>query len=576
MDAVEPLAAQRARIGELEEAFWRRPDSDRLAALQAAWRELERLVAQRGPDLRHRFVILIPVADSPVHLEACLDSLLTLCHAFGYGGQRDGLYAQVSVLLADDSADAGSTARNRALTERVHAAGIAVEYFGPDEQRALLDRLDGIDLAGVVGASAIARGPRKGQGVMRNVAMLRLAEIAAAATGEPLLFFSVDADQRFGVDAPGQPGETLHAVNYLAELDRLFASGGIDVLSGKVVGDPPVSPAVMAGNLLDDLIAFLAGMASRDPGAPYPQPGTGQRGSGEAAYHDMVELFGFARQAEPYPYRCRQPGTPNNATCFAELAARLGGFFHGEHPTRVSGYVHVPGAVEAVPARTVYTGNYVFTPAALRWFIPFAPLRLRMSGPTMGRLLKGALGDRFATANLPLLHRRTLESTHSAEFRPGVVADGARVDLADEFERQFFGDVMLFSMPRLMEAGYPDGVLSRDAIAAEQAAVCDDLLQRYEARQAEVRERLAALTGLLRDPAAWWQSQPALAGARAAFETFVDNIGHNFGPGSAAMARIRDTSVRDAWLERQALALAGLEADRLAWQAALERLGLRP
>jgi hypothetical protein len=576
MDAVEPVAAQRARIQDLADAFWRSPEQDRLAELHSAWRELESLVAQRGPDLRHRLVILVPVADSPVHLAACLDSLLSLCRAFGYGGMREGLYRKVSVLLADDSADADSIARNRTVAERVRAEGLAVEYFGPDEQRALLDRLDGIDLAGGVGEPALARGPRKGQGVMRNVAALRLAEIAAAQADEPLLFFSVDADQRFGVDVPGRPGATLFAVNYLAELDRLFAAGDIEMLSGKVVGDPPVSPAVMAGNLLEDLVAFLAGMHGRAPGEPYPQPGNGQRGSGEAAYHDMVELFGFARQAQPYPYRCRQPGAPDNAACFAELAARLGGFFHGEHPTRLSGYVHAPGAVEALPARTVYTGNYVFTPAALRWFIPFAPLRLRMSGPTMGRLLQSALGARFATANLPLLHCRTLETTHSAEFRPGVVAEGARVDLADEFERQFFGDVMLFTMPRLVESGYPERPLSRSAIEAELAAVCDDMLRRYEARQAEVRERLAALTGLLRDPAAWWQSRPALANARAAFEDCIANIEHNFGPASGAMARVRDAAVRATWLERQAAALDTLDADRLAWRAALERLGQRP
>jgi hypothetical protein len=573
MDAVEPLAAQRARIGELEAAFWRHPEPDRLAALHSAWREHEHLIAQRGMDRRHRFVILVPVADSPVHLEACLDSLLALCRSFGYGGMRDGLYAKVSVLLADDSADADSVARHRALAARVRAGGLAVEYFGADEQRALLDRLDGIDLAGVVGEPALARGPRKGQGVMRNIAALRLAEIAAAAPGEPLLFFSVDADQRFGVDAPGRPGETLYAVNYLAEFDRLFAGGGIDVLSGKVVGDPPVSPAVMAGNLLEDLVAFLAGMAGEAPAGPYPQPGAGSRGSGEAAYHDMVELFGFARQAQPYRYRCRLPGDPDNAACFAELAARLGGFFHGEHPTRLSGYVHAPGVVDAQPARTVYTGNYVFNPAALRWFIPFAPLRLRMSGPTMGRLLQAALGTRFATANLPLLHQRTLDATHSAEFRPGVVAEGARVDLADEFERQFFGDVMLFSMPRLIDAAYPERRLPRPEIEAALAAVCADLLERYAARQAAVRERLAELVRLLRDPAAWWQAEPGLAGARAAFEAFVDNLEHNFGPGSGAMARIRDPAVRDAWLARQAAALAALDADRLAWRSALARLG---
>jgi hypothetical protein len=290
----------------------------------------------------------------------------------------------------------------------------------------------------------------------------------------------------------------------------------------------------------------------------------------------MADMFGFKAGQEAYRYRCSIDGSPDNAVCFDDFSLRLNSFFHGEHPTRITWYRYQAVADSVQPARTVYTGNYVFNAEALDRFIPFAPLRLRMSGPTMGRLLQSALGARFATANLPLLHCRTLETTHSAEFRPGVVAEGARVDLADEFERQFFGDVMLFTMPRLVESGYPERPLSRSAIEAELAAVCDDMLRRYEARQAEVRERLAALTGLLRDPAAWWQSRPALANARAAFEDFIANIEHNFGPASGAMARVRDAVVRATWLERQAAALDTLDADRLAWRAALERLGQRP
>lgn len=107
------------------------------------------------------------------------------------------------------------------------------------------------------------------------------------------------------------------------------------------------------------------------------------------------------------------------------------------------------------PARTVYTGNYVFRASALNWFIPFAPLRLRMSGPTLGRLMKAGLGKRFVSANLPMLHTRTLDATGEAEFRPGVVTQANAIDLVDEFERQFFGDVMLFTVERLASLGFP-------------------------------------------------------------------------------------------------------------------------
>ena len=40
-------------------------------------------------------------------------------------------------------------------------------------------------------------------------------------------------------------------------MDGIFNQGKAQVLTGKVVGDPPVSPAVMAGTLLDDVLGFL-------------------------------------------------------------------------------------------------------------------------------------------------------------------------------------------------------------------------------------------------------------------------------------------------------------------------------
>jgi hypothetical protein len=105
-----------------------------------------------------------------------------------------------------------------------------------------------------------------------------------------------------------------------------------------------------------------------------------------------------------------------------DFAQRLNAFFFGEHLTRRTWFAYGSGFTQLAPARTIYPGNYIVNYSGLKYVIPFGHLRLRMSGPTMGRLLQAALGARFATSNLPLLHRRTLESTHSAEFRPGVVA----------------------------------------------------------------------------------------------------------------------------------------------------------
>ena len=227
-----------------------------------------------------------------------------------------------------------------------------------------------------------------------------------------LLFYTIDADQTFGVDVQTAEGpRSVQALNYFYWIDRLFDTGSVEVMTGKVVGDPPVSPAVMTGNFLEDVLCFLRGMTGLDPGAAYRQPSDDTLRADDAAYHDMAQLFGFTGQSAAYHYRCRKKGEPSNVDCFIEFARQLNSFLHGEHPTRATWFRYQSAPTSLHPARTVYTGNYVFNAAALRWFIPFAPLRLRMSGPTLGRMLKAELGAGFAAVNLPMQHGRTLALT---------------------------------------------------------------------------------------------------------------------------------------------------------------------
>lgn len=79
--ATTALAAQRATIAAIEQDLWAGGtlNESLLEPYQAAFRRLEQLLAeQRRPekDTRHKFVIVIPVADRPQHLQACLGSLL--------------------------------------------------------------------------------------------------------------------------------------------------------------------------------------------------------------------------------------------------------------------------------------------------------------------------------------------------------------------------------------------------------------------------------------------------------------------------------------------------------------------
>ncbi len=571
------LAAQRQVIARCESALWEGGFNDKLlASYQAAWRRLEALIAASATaDRRHGFVLVIPVADSPRQLRACLASLLELCAAYGYGGRdAQGRWRKVSVLLADDSADPAVLAENRAIAASFTAHGLRIRYFGPAEQTALLDRLADLDLAPIVGAHARPGFSHKGQAMMRNIAYLKLAEICAEeaeALGGPPLFYTLDADQTFEVKVATATGDAeAAALSFFHRLDEIFRDPGVRVLTGKVVGDPPVSPAVMAGNFLDDVIGFLAEMARTEPGRPYPRHIASTRGSGEAAYHDMADLFGFKAGGETYRFRCGLAGTPDNAACFADFARRLNRFFHGEHPTRVTYYRHDGSGV--VPARTVYTGNYVFRPEALDWFIPYAPLRLRMSGPSMGRLLKAELGTGFVSANLPMLHRRTLEATGQSEFRSGVVDRDAWVDLSDEFERQFHGDVLLFAMERLTALGYPAAALTAAVVGEALDASREDLRRRYADQQAAILERLARLQSLLADPRHWWNRDADAAAALACFHSFAANIRRNFAPDSPCQARLDAPGQRADWRRRQVAAILGLPVQRGTWLETLSRL----
>jgi len=564
-----------AEIVAAEAALWAKGyDATQLAGYQAAHRRLEDSIAAQGNDRRHKFVVFVPVADRPQQLADCLDSLLALCRAYGYGGMHEGRWRKVEVVIAEDSIDPASISAHRALAQRMTGFGLATRHFGPEEQAALLRSLDDAGRAALtpmLGDTTPAYRGHKGQGAMRNLAHLHLARLQRAEPDQRLLFWSIDSDQEFAVKVATPDGDAeAMAISYFHRLDEIFDRTDALLLTGKVVGDPPVSPAVMTGNFLADVLGFLAEAAEGDPRSVCRHHDHAARREGEAAYHDMAERFGFRQADEAYRYPCPLAGWHTEADCFAHFAGRLAGFFYGEHPTRVSRYVHDDLRRTVQPARTVYAGNYVARPEALAHFIPFAPLRLRMSGPTLGRLLKAQLGPRFVSANLPMLHRRTVAGSTQSEFRPGVAEHDTRVDMNGEFERQFFGDVMLFSMERLTAAGYP----ARRAATADFFEVLDalqeELLAQYNARRADIRARLGQLRERFDDPTAWW-STTAHDASLAHFRNFADNLARNFAEDAPWVGRINSA---DHWQHRRAelaAALARHPDDMQAWATAIAR-----
>jgi hypothetical protein len=573
-DLAELIAATRALIPVIEQAMWApAPDIDTalLETYQATFRHMEHLIDRQGIDLRHRFVVVIPVADRPLHLSNCLESLLRLCRTYAYGGLADARYRKVAVIIADDSKSAENIAVNRAIAARFCDAGIDVDYFGLEEQLELLDTLSDAErqaLSGILGTGGRTEFYHKGASLMRNIVYLKLNRFADA--GERTLFYFIDSDQEFQIRIPGPAGDReLFATNFFYYLDQIFTHSGAIILTGKVVGDPPVSPAVMAGNFLDDVIAFLRQIATKSPAdACQFHDDRGWRGN-DASYHDMAGLFGFVTSGAAYRYRCNLVGTHHNADCFGDFSARLHRFFYGEHPTRSTYYRHEDTLAGVCPARTVYTGNYVFKPEALRYFIPFAALRLRMAGPVLGRIVRAEIPDSFVSANLPMLHRRTVRETGQTEFRPGIAAAAANIDLSGEFERQFYGDVMLFTIEKLTDIGFPAHLPTRAQVVETLEATHRHLCDLYNQRRQLIAEKLGELTVILHAPENWWNSVPENVVARASFDAFVANIARNFGEQS--YAAMQAPALCAQRLDEIAAAILLYPQDCAAWQETLAR-----
>ncbi len=556
-------------IPQLETAMWKSAlDPARVEQYHALFAEMEGHIAAAGKDLRHTVVVVVPVADRPQQLRACMLSLAGAAQAFRYGADRVQRSGKLVAVIADDSRTAEHIAANRAIAAEIGQRGIETVYFGLEEQLAELDSLSGSDrqvLQRVIGNTRPDAFWHKGASIMRNITCLMLNRMAQR--DERMLFLFVDSDQEFHANTSA--GGEVYTTNYFYHIDRIFSQSNIEVLTGKVVGDPPVSPAVMAGTLLVDVLALLAEISAHGADAPcrFHRPPASEDA---AAYHDMAKLFGFANSGEPHRYQCPLQGPHDHRACLSRFVRRLSRFFDGEHPTRVTPYRHVDVQASVTPARTVYTGNYVLSRRALRYFIPFAGLQLRMAGPVLGRLIQASSGDAFVSANLPLLHRRTVEDTGGSEFRPGVDRNATLVDLSGEFERQFFGDVMLFAVIGLVKRGYPEQLPARAEIRAQVVATEIRMRAHYADVRQRVLARLDALEALLSATGHWWNDADSAADTNALFAQFTASLRANFGAASRCWKLLDDAVHRDERLTAIVDALASYRCDRQSWERVLQ------
>ena len=529
-------------IALLEKKLWQpMAGEDILATYQEKFRQLETLYSNSPADKRYSFRVVIPVADRPQHLRQCLYSLKKLCESYHYGGYIDGRYPKIAVLVADDSSDPDNIRQNRNLCSKMSTAGIQTDYFGLDEQMQLaheygeqsgLANIIG-DLSGIKQATDFSH---KGASIMRNISYLKLKQIVNDNT----LVYFIDSDQEFCVNTAER--ERYYALNFFHYLDYLFRSQDIRLLTGKVVGDPPVSPAVMAANFQQDVLAFLQQQATLDPNAAccFHRRDTTDAGNNlpdDAAYHDMAALFGFSQKQASFRYRCRLQGRHSNGDCLADFSDKLQHFFYGEHPTRKTFFQYGNGLDETVAARTVYTGNYVCTVDALDYFIPFASLKLRMAGPVLGRLLKSKLKQAFVSANLPMLHTRTVEDTGRSEFRPGVENRLQQVSLETEFIRQFYGDIMLFAMEKITASGFPEAAVDEAFVETTLRETYENIRQNYQEKHDTILQLKNTIDRLFGQPEHWWH-RDEYSTAAGNFHRFLQNIQLNFDDNTRAFQSI--------------------------------------
>lgn len=553
------------------------PDDETIDHYQNVFRAQEILI-QEGlikKNNRHKFYIIIPVADRPIHLQQCLKSLLTLCHLYLYGGKVNQQYQKIAVIVADDSKNPECIDQHRDICDQFTDNGLTTEYFGINEQIDQIKKLGTSTdkLHNILGDYACRQDPadfyHKGAAITRNIAYLRLGEIAASSD-EKLIFYFIDSDQEFKIKLATEYGQkNIYAVNYFYHLNEIFNRNEATILTGKVVGDPPVSPAVMAGNFQSDVIDFMQQISTNDPMASCHFHDAIQP-SNDAAYHDMADLFGFKKPEQPYQYACTVKGIHSHLDCFNDFSKKLNRFFDGEHPTRVT-YFNYHGALsDTIAARTIYTGNFAFKPECLKYFISFATLKLRMAGPVLGRIIKSEIGDQFVSANLPMLHRRTTDETGESEFRPGVNRDHNIVVLSDEFERQFFGDVMLFTIEKLVASGYPNKPLDKQSIESVLIETEQALHRQYESKQHKIIDDLNKLKSIFNDENNWWNNHPGTAQAKLEIQRFINSIEHNFGTNSPGHALINSAPNQGKRHNVILQAIMSYKDDRHTWEAILK------
>ena len=549
---------------------------DLLSLQRSLYRELENILSLTANDTRHHFLIVIPVADSPIKLKSCLQSLIEQCRIFQYGGftvtAQGPVYNKISTFVIDDSKENDNIAKIKEICSETAAAGIRTYYIGLAEQTALIEQLPAgyrEDLQGLLGESRNQVPPHKGASVSRNIAYLCMHAFSAEFREKSLIYF-LDSDEEFSVTIKRGTGiADVPFINYFYWLDTIFDNQEVEILTGKVVGDPPVSPSVMVNTFLDDIVFFLLGISHTAPEEKCIFHKASPAEAFSAEYHDMVALFGYNAPLHPKEYACSLTGDHTVRDCFEYFSKKALNFFYGLHPTRTQFYHSGADHTETEKARTVYTGNYVMKTTGLRHFIPFASLKLRMAGPTLGRILRQRLQDRFVSAHLPLLHKRTSNTDGRNEFRTGIITDKNSIDLSLEFNRQFWGDIMLFSVEKLVQRGYPDNNVGLSVITDVVCDIQEKLWDLYRTRCTEITEKTGNIEDLLSLMELRGKKGSVAEHSVTNMKSFCSLVKNNFGADSVSMKKVAEQIEAGSYAKKIIDALHSFYETDTAWNELL-------
>ncbi len=574
----------------LEKILWHSDNittdfDSQLITYQSLFREQQALLNlsynSSNKDRSYNFILSIPIADRPEHLKGCLESIFQLCKLYAYGGTIDNetehkFYKKIIVVIVEDSKEQTYIDKDIELAEKYRKKGLQVHHYGLTEQYELMIKIPENlrqDVSSIIGDPATENFYHKGQAVTRNLSYLKAIELTEQTknfTKDNVLYFFVDSDQLFQTNLPDTNGDrNVYGLNYFYYINRIFNSNDIAMLTGKLVGDPPVSPSVMSVNFLEDMIAFFKQLATQSPHKACQFHPQSKIKPADAAYHDMAQLFGLEDQQSTYDYCCSIQGEHDHISCVKKLAQRINYFFFGEHLTRKTYFTYKNPLTEITPARTIYPGNYICTFAGLKYIIPFGKLRLRMSGPTAGRLIQSEIKDRFMSSSLPMLHNRTLQTNFKDEYRPGVEDQSEAIDLSNEFERQFFGDLMLFSVARLTKSEIPIEQFSQTLLAETFSIVEDELLELYKNKHNNVNARCKELSILVNNKNYWWNQQVELSESISLLQQFVHNMQHNFSKQTTAYQQIQSKYNRQKKITIMINALLSYRHDRKSWDQIL-------